>query len=334
MNIGQIFHEQQKDEEAEEMFQKAMEIKREILPHNHPEVMGLYVHLVHSLKKQCKYSEAQKMQRLQLATLLELHGEDHYDVVNAYNGIASLLVCQNMLDDALQMVDRGIDICNRLERLGDRTIDVMGGTLRHKADILYEQGNMEAAADILNKVIMMMQIDTADAMHPAIAEMCEDLALKYYKHGIVEGAINAYEKAIKIRRKEFGNDHPHTKKLKLALKALACESDVRKLNELGLEMKAKGDSERAIQLFQEALGIDKSNIYAIGDTNASFLVRAAVYENISSVKVDQGLLEDAIAASAEALKIRRRTLGDDHCDTKRQMETHRSLLRRLLENRG
>ena len=61
---------------------------------------------------------------------------------------------------------------------------------------------------------------------------------------------------------------------------------------------------------------------------------AAVYEILWGVKDDQGLLEDALAASAEALKIRRRTLGDDHADTKRRMEAHRSLLKRLVENRS
>ena len=63
-------------------------------------------------------------------------------------------------------------------------------------------------------------------------------------------------------------------------------------------------------------------------------MKAEIYENISAVKVQQGLLEDGIAASAEALKLRRRTLGDDHTETKGRMEAHRSLLKRLLEYRS
>jgi hypothetical protein len=59
-----------------------------------------------------------------------------------------------------------------------------------------------------------------------------------------------------------------------------------------------------------------------------------VLETLSAVKVKQGLLEDGIAASAEALKIRWRSFGDDHTDTKRRMEAHRSLLKGLLENRN
>ena len=53
-------------------------------------------------------------------------------------------------------------------------------------------------------------------------------------------------------------------------------------------------------------------------------------------RLRKGMLEDGIAASAEALKMRRRipVLGDDHIDTKRRMEVRRSLLKRLLENRS
>jgi tetratricopeptide (TPR) repeat protein len=92
-------------------------------------------------------------------------------------------------------------------------------------------------------------------------------------------------------------------------------------------LKAAGDSEKAMQLFQQSLDIFKET------TSISPKV-AEVYEHISAVKFGQGLLDDAIAASAEALKIRRRTLGDDHADTKRRMEIHRSLLKQLLENRS
>ncbi|CAJ1968183.1 unnamed protein product [Cylindrotheca closterium] len=92
-------------------------------------------------------------------------------------------------------------------------------------------------------------------------------------------------------------------------------------------MKAEGDSEKAIQLFQEALDNYK-------DLSSISPNAAAVYENLSALKVDQGLLEDAIAASAGDLKIRRRRFGDQHADTKLRMTTHRSLLRRLLESRS
>ena len=92
-------------------------------------------------------------------------------------------------------------------------------------------------------------------------------------------------------------------------------------------MNAQVEPEMAIRLFQEALYVYDELYTALSK------VAALVYENISAVKVEQGFLQDAIAASAEALKIRRRQQGDDHTDTKERMVAHRSLLKRLLENR-
>jgi tetratricopeptide (TPR) repeat protein len=106
-------------------------------------------------------------------------------------------------------------------------------------------------------------------------------------------------------------------------------------------MKEQGDWEKAMQLFQQSLGIysEINNAHpsfeALYENSSAICVElAAVHENISAVKVEQGLLEDGIAASAEALKIRRRTQGDDHIDTKGRMEVHRSSLKRVLENRS
>ncbi|CAJ1947741.1 unnamed protein product [Cylindrotheca closterium] len=89
-------------------------------------------------------------------------------------------------------------------------------------------------------------------------------------------------------------------------------------------MHIQGDLEKAMHLFQGALDIYREASY-VHDQDA-----ADTYENISNVKLDQGFLQDGIDANAEALKIRRRTLGDDHADTIRSMEAHRSLLKRLL----
>ncbi|CAJ1970361.1 unnamed protein product [Cylindrotheca closterium] len=325
--IGSILYEEQENyEEAEKMYRKVLDIKLKILPNDHFDVTDLYMHLGYLLTKQGKFSEATKIQKLQLATLLEKHGEDYPNVVLVYDGIAELLILQNRLDDALQMLERGIEICNRLQPLGDHNMDILARTLLEKANILDKQGNFEAAAETFNKVVRI-QVETVGEMHPEIAGTYEALARAYIQQDMPESAIEPYMKAFRIHRKELGNDHAHTKELAVCLEVLEHQKNAIALNEQGLSMKAEGDLERAMKLFEEALDMHKEV------SIVSFTI-VSVYENIAAVKVDQGLLEDAIAASAEALKIRRRKHGDDHADTKRRMEAHRSLLRRLLETRS
>ncbi|CAJ1931403.1 unnamed protein product [Cylindrotheca closterium] len=319
MSIGMILQAQDNDEKAEEMFQKALDIKLKILPYTDPEVTELYHHLAHSLKKQDKYSESTKIHKLQLATLLQVHGEDHPGVVLSYHGIAELLALQHRSEDALQMLDRGIEIRNRLELLKADFVLLLGQTFSSIAVILSKQGNVEAATGVLNKALIM-QIETVGERHYTTVQTYAKLAVAYGQLAEacvkqdIEGAIKSYAKAIKFRRKELGNeelgdDHPEVKKLMRPLELLRLEKKMRDLNELGLAMKADGDSEKAMQLFNEALDICLENSL-IGPTTAALL------ENMSAIRVDQGKLGQAVATSAEALKIRRRMHGDDHADTK------------------
>ncbi|CAJ1939175.1 unnamed protein product [Cylindrotheca closterium] len=150
-------------------------------------------------------------------------------------------------------------------------------------------------------------------MHPSTAEAYENLAQAHVNEDKTEDATNAYAKAINIHKTVLGNGHPHTKELMNILHILKCEKTAKAMNEHALAVKAKGDLEKALQLFQEALDVSKK---IFGDVHPR---TAAVYENISAVQVEQGLLKDGIAASAEALKIRRRAHGDDHTDTKRRI---------------
>ncbi|CAJ1968211.1 unnamed protein product [Cylindrotheca closterium] len=322
--IGNILEVQGNYEKGEEMFRKGLDIKCEILPNDHDEVTEMYQSIALSLKKQGKFSEATKMLKVQLAKLLDMHGEYHRGVVLVYDGIAELLALQNRPDDALQMLDRGIEICNRLTPLGDpdtkKTLEV---TLTSKADILLEQGNFEATTEVLNK-LLGIKVET----DPTLFQTYEQLATVYGRRGMIEDARKALKAAIDILRKGGGHDHPIAQRLARNLAQLDLEKMPRALNEQGLAMKAEGESEKAVQLFQQAL----DSYMEIAVANPSNI--AEVYENLSAVKVEQGFLEDALVASSNGLKIRRRTLGDDHVDTKRRMEAHRSLLIRHLENRS
>jgi tetratricopeptide (TPR) repeat protein len=325
--MGRVFLEQENNlEKAEEMFRKALDINLEILPQNDSDLMDLYQLLAISLKMQCKFSEATKIQKLMLVTLLQMYGEYHPDVVKSYIGIAMLLTNQNRLDDALQMLAKSIEICSRLQRLGDFDTNILGGALLIKAKCLQSLGNLEGATEAFTN-LKMIQKETLGEMHPSTAETYQNLARAYDRQDRTEDAIKAYTKAINIRKAVLGDSHPRTKEVMIELKFVGSEKNARALNEQGMAMKAQGDSEKAIQFFHEALGV-------FNEFYRAHPYMAEIYENISDVKVEQGLLEDGVAASAEALKMRRRALGDDHIDTKRRMEAHRSLLKRLLKNRS
>ncbi|CAJ1947669.1 unnamed protein product [Cylindrotheca closterium] len=325
-DMGRLCLQLENFEEAEEMYRKALDIMGDMQPKSSDFVEASQP-LVISLQMQGKLSEAIKVQKLLLSKVLEMHGEDHSEVPLIYMGIAKLLENKNRMDDAIQMLDKSIEICYRLRELGDfdRPL-VLAGALDNKVALLSQQGKFEGSAEVLKKSIVIIKEELGE-MHPTLAEKYETLSQVYLHQDMLEDGFNAITKALEIRRKALGNDHPDTKEFVAQLEVIKRGKNAKALNQQGVKMNLQGNSETAMQLFQEALGAHKE---IFGDAH---LYTAEVYENISAVKVEQGLLQDGIAASAQALKIRRKQLGDDHPDTKVRMEAHRSLLKRLLENR-
>ncbi|CAJ1946435.1 unnamed protein product [Cylindrotheca closterium] len=339
-SIGRVSLGQGNYEKAEVLFRIALNIKLELPATHMSDLMDVCHNLVVSLQMQGKVSDAVMMQKGVLAKQLEMHGEDHPEVVKLYVGIAVSLKTQTKLNKALQMLDKGIEVCSRLQRTGDFDADIFEVVLLSKALCLQRQENFEGATEVFTE-LLMFQKETLGEIRLSTAQTYESLALLYARQDMTDDAIKAYANAIHVFKTVLGDDYPKTKELAPTLKLLKREKIAKTLRLQGLEMKAQGDLANSVLLFQEAQIIYKEihtahpspeavskNIYAAN------IDIAASLELFSAWKVDQGLLEDAITVSADALKIRRRTLGDDHTDTKERMEVHRSLLKRLLENRS
>ncbi|CAJ1945506.1 unnamed protein product [Cylindrotheca closterium] len=341
--IGQIYHEQKNDQNCGKMLRKALDIKLEVLPReNISDLTDLYQRLSISLQLQGKFSEATNTNKRALATLLEVHGEEHPAVIESYNGIAILLANQMRFDDAIQILDKSIEICSRLQEAGDFDKDLLARSLFNKGRCLKIQGRLDGATQMFTKALAIRK-EALGAMHPSTGEFYESLGETYVRQDMLEEGIHAFTKTLEIRQSVFSDDHPGLEELKRTIAPLKRRKKAKTLHEQGLAMKTQGDWEKARQFFQEALNIyedlsatvfDASMAAIYANISTLYMELAIVCENISSMKVDNGLLEDGIAASAEALKIRRRIYGDDHRDTKRRMKAHRSLLKRLLQNRG
>ena len=69
---------------------------------------------------------------------------------------------------------------------------------------------------------------------------------------MLEDGINALTKTPEIRRNMLGDGHPRTMKLFTDIQVFKRQKNAMALNEQGLGMKARGDSAKAMQLFQEA----------------------------------------------------------------------------------
>eukprot|EP00526_Cylindrotheca_closterium_P010715 CAMPEP_0113614814 /NCGR_PEP_ID=MMETSP0017_2-20120614/7369_1 /TAXON_ID=2856 /ORGANISM="Cylindrotheca closterium" /LENGTH=388 /DNA_ID=CAMNT_0000524011 /DNA_START=88 /DNA_END=1252 /DNA_ORIENTATION=- /assembly_acc=CAM_ASM_000147 len=323
--VGNVFYKEANFESAEEMYRKALEIDLEAQSDNHRVLSDRYRYMVIVLTAQRKFDEAVKMNKQSLARKLHIHGgEDHSDIAREYIGIGVLLVFQNRLEDALQMYDRVIEMCNRLGPGGDNR-KVLAAALCNQALIRDKQGDLESATELLEQSLAIRE-EVFGEMHPETAIAYQIIARIYGQQDRLDDAIHASTKALQIRRKELGEDHPYTAKCFARLLNLKLDKAAA-FNKKGLAlMKAGGDYAGAVKLFREALEIYIEMGCGV-DPDA-----ASVHENLAAVYISTDKLEEAVDASAEALKIYRRKLGENHDVTKKRMEEHRSLLKRLLEN--
>ncbi len=109
--------------------------------------------------------------------------------------------------------------------------------------------------------------------------------------GDAQKAVEYYEKALKIDRKVYGENHPRV---------------ATKLNNLGSAWDALGDSQKAVEYFEKALKIDRK-VY--GENHPSV---ATDLNNLGGAWDALGDSQKAVEYFEKALKIDRKVYGENH----------------------
>ena len=129
-----------------------------------------------------------------------------------------------------------------------------------------------------------------------IAALSANLAFIYQTQGVNRKAEEAYEKALKIREKIWGQENPDT--------ATA-------YNNLAVVYRAQGDYEKAKGFYEKALKIREK---VLGQEHPD---TAITYNNLAGVYRAQGDYEKAEDFYEKALRIKEKALGQEHPSTAR-----------------
>ena len=125
----------------------------------------------------------------------------------------------------------------------------------------------------------------------SISVLLNNMAGVYKAQGDYEKALEYYDKALKVKERTLGNDHPST----------ATTYD----NMAGVYQE-QGDYEKALKYYGKALEIVERTL---GNDHPS---TATTYNNMALVYQYQGEYEKALEYYGKALEIVERTLGNDH----------------------
>ncbi len=164
--------------------------------------------------------------------------------------------------------------------------------LKEKLGSLYYISADYSKAASLSEEILDYAIKNGDEILEATSY--NNLAELYRTQGRYEKAEPYYDKALEIRRRVLGEDHPST---------------ATSYNNLALLYKTQGRYEEAEPYYEKALEIRRS---ILGENHPN---TAGSYNNLALLYDAQGRYEEAEPYYEKSLEIRRRILGEDHPST-------------------
>jgi len=272
---------------SKEYFEKALDIRRNVLPDNHPDIADSLKNLCVSYsnlgdhQKAIEYAEeASEINRNvlpvnhpKIADSLNSLGVSYCNLGDHQKAIENfekaLVIYRNALpdnhpDNAHSLQNLGVSYCN----LGDH----------------------QKAIEYFEKALVISRNALPDN-HPDIAASLNNLGVSYGKLADHQKAIEYFEKALVISRNALPDNHPDI---------------ADSLNNLGVSYGKLGDHQKAIEYFEDALVIRRN---ALPDNHPDI---ADSLNSLGASYCNRCEHKKAIEYFEKALKIRRNALPDNH----------------------
>ena len=271
-------------------YKRAIEYHEKALEiNNHPDVTLSYNNLGTAYSRLGDYNKAIEYHKKALEIIKNTFGDNHPDVAVTYNNIGGIY---NDLGDyrlAIVFFEKALEI--RKNTFGDNHPNI-AVTYNNIGGSYYNIGDYNKAIEYQEKALEILK-NTLGDNHPDVAVSYNGIGRTYYRLGYYKIANDCFEKALEILKNTLGDNHPNV--------AVS-------YNNIGAFFHALGDYRRAIVFFEKALEILKNTL---GDNHPNVAVS---YNNIGIL---YHALEDynrAIEHQEKALEIRKNTFGDNHPD--------------------
>jgi tetratricopeptide (TPR) repeat protein len=154
--------------------------------------------------------------------------------------------------------------------------------LKRLGSALSQMGETAAAHDTLRQAIALNEQQKENANELELAEIFHSIGLLHCRSGEFDNAVEAYERALAIRRRLLPAVHPATAKL---------------YNELGGVCLEKGDYEQALTYFQQTRVIESETL------SEGHIELARTYHNIGVTLFKMGKIAEALIEEEKALSI-------------------------------
>jgi tetratricopeptide (TPR) repeat protein len=329
--LGQVKYTQGDYEKAICYYKKSLDIRRNTVPANHPDLATSYNNIALVYDKMGKYSKAlsfyEKSRQIPQKTL----PENPHDLAASYNNMG--LVCVNMgeYSEALSFYEKSLEIFKttlpvnhpdlassysniagvyynmekyskalsfyeKSRQIPQKTLPEnphdLAASYNNMGLVCVNMGKYPKALSFYEKSLEIFET-TLPVNHPDLASSYSNIAGVYYNMEKYSKALSFHEKSLEIRRKTLPENHPD----------LATS-----YNNIGLVYDKMREYSKALSFFKKSLEIRQKAL------SANHPDLAGSYNNVASVYDNMGEYSEALSFYEKSLEIFERTLSANHPD--------------------
>ena len=328
-NIGTVYCQLDRFEEAITYHDKAKSIFLSIYGENSPKIAQCYINLANDYAKKESYEESLYYLSSALSILLMYYDENNPYIASANNSLGVIYWKKGDYKKALECYQKSLNAY--LYTYGNSHPNV-ATSYNNLGTLKFRLGEYEDAITFFEKALSI-RIRFYGQNSEDVANTCNNLGVIYDKIGNLEKALSYYEESLRIRSGLYGESHSSIATLYNNIgvlydrlgnfeqaicyygKALNIKESLYGKNSssvavsyinIGLAYKDHGDYEMALENFNYALNIQLT-IY--GDSHLDI---ATTYSGMGSVYENQKAYEKALNCYLNALQIRQETLGEEN----------------------
>ncbi|OQD61046.1 hypothetical protein PENPOL_c019G04134, partial [Penicillium polonicum] len=288
--LGNLYYDQGKLKEAEEIYQRALVGCEKALGLDHTSTLSTVNNLGNLYYKQGKLKEAEEMYQRALASYEKALGPDHTSTLDTVHNLGTLYSDQGKLKKAEEMYQRALVGCEKA--LGPDHTSTLS-TVNNLGGIYKNQGKLKEAEEMYQRALAGKE-KALGPDHTSTLGAVNNLGLLYSGQGKLIEAEEMYQRALAGCEKALGPDHTYTLTI---------------INNLGSVYKDQGKLKEAEEMYQRAL-IGKEKALGLDHTSTLSTVN-----NIGLLYSAQGKLIEAEEMYQRALVGYEKALGPDHTST-------------------
>ncbi len=297
---GDYLRESAQYEQAEPLYQRALDIRERALGPEHPATTASLSNLAKLYYERGKYEQAEPLYQRAITIDEKTYGPDHPVVATNLNNLAMLYYHQDKYELAEPLYQRAITID---EKAYGPDHPVVAPDLIYLALLYRNQGKYELAEPLCQRALDINE-RVLGPEHPGTALSLYTLASLYRYQGKYELAEPLHRRALDIRERELGPDHPAT---------------AQSIYELAALYDDQGKYVQAEPLYQRTLAIDEK---VLGPEHPYF---ANTLNDLAKLYLAQGKYDLAQPLYLRAITIGEKTLGSEHLDLATRLNNLASL---------